>query len=119
MFFTQRAGQNERLIKAPLAQPFNVQRNRDNDVKGIQVLIGKIETSQKGRQSGAGGHVASILELVDGLENDAVVSDCGAGGCEPGFIFQTISAQMIPRRRVGKDYAADRTEAARDKGDLT
>ena len=56
---------------------------------------------------------------MDCIEHDTIIGNSGAGGREPGSIFQTSSAQVISGRRVGKYYAANRTATAGDKGDLT
>lgn len=96
-----------------------MKRDRDDGIIGAEVHVGKIKISQKGSQRVACCNVASILELVDCIENDAFIDNSGTGRREPGFMFKTVSAQVMPRGRVGKYYTANRTAAAGDKSDLT
>ena len=95
-----------------------MQGDGNDGIKIVEIYFLEVKLFQNPGQGGAGRNIASVFEPVDGVVNDAIISNHGAGRRKPRPFLQAGSAQMIPGRRVREKHAADRTETAGDESDF-
>jgi len=95
-----------------------MQRDWNDQIEGPPVHIGKIEISQETGENRAAGEIAPVFEPVNRIEYNALIDQSGAGKSIVRFCFETVPAKMVSGGRIGENYAADRTAALGDEGEV-